>query len=116
MKESEIFAYADALLESGRNYENIFNELKLQTGLSKTKLKTLFKTRLSDEVIVELLMNTPPDMPIGEKCREIKRLTLGEINSAGCLRVLFRVLEAHTTAPQGNNQTGGTHNAKNTKN
>ena len=89
---NEIYRLGDAIY-SDKRYAD-FDELKAQTGIYKKELQRIFRARLTDNEIVTILKATPPDLNFYKKCGEIKRLSLGTINSAECLRILFRSLDA----------------------
>ena len=90
----EVYAIADTLSQTMSYHgEALFNEIKMQTGIPKTKIRQIFKNRMTDSEIVRLLLLTPHDLILREKCTEIKRLALGLITQERILRALFKFVQ-----------------------
>ena len=90
----DIFYMADTITAGKTRYtENIFDILKENTGRSKAALRRIFKTRLSQNEIVDLMKIPSPDTGIFDRCQEIRRLTLNQINCNLCYEILFKSLK-----------------------
>ncbi|MCL2579343.1 MAG: hypothetical protein FWE32_04865 [Oscillospiraceae bacterium] len=99
MDNQAIYSHADSLT-ANRDFfsaDQILTGSKERSGKTKKELRQLFKNRLTDDQITQLLMSAPPDSDVFSRCTEIRRLSLKQLKIDAIYCALFKSLQQSNT-------------------